>query len=205
VFPGLATGQNPLKDVKVVGKPGAQVILFDQEYPVALQAGPQETSSDLTIIETTQALALARIQQIKELFRNKEWERCGIPIVWREDGVSDPDDGWYSLANVDVNDDFIFSGYSEPRIDVELRAVQKPGVGVYVDAKAVPNDANLAGTTLAAYPAGLTGVYPAATFTFAGANGTVSVVENPISNMRATLSSLVAIASQGRCKVKDEV
>lgn len=125
-------------------------------------------------------------------------------MQWREDSVTDQEDGWYTLKAVDLSDEFIYSGYAEPTIQVEQRAVQRASIGVYVDSKAVPNDANLGGVGLAALPAGFTPQYPAATWTLVGANGNIPVFENSISVLRATLATPNNTMTQGRCALTDE-
>ncbi|SRR5258708_6642075 len=204
IFPGLTTGHNPIKTIKVASTTGKQVVLFDQEYVFGLQSSPVQIDADTVIYETSPVNALARLTQMIELAQNAEWQRCGLFIQWREDGTVDPEDGWYIIRPTEISEDFLFSSYAEPKISVELRARQRQSIGVYVDSKVVPNDANLAGVGLAAIPMGFVTQYPAATWTFAGANGNISVIENPISVLRATLSVPNNTMTIGRCAVTDE-
>lgn len=207
-LPGMTTGYSPVKPIKVSSATGKQVVLFDAEYPYGLQSDVMGLSVDTVFMEASQSLILARIHQLEELAQNQAWSgRPGIYIQWREDGVVDGEDGFYVLKGVDVSEEYVFSGYGEPKIDVDLRRRYSPAFGVFVDSKAVPNDANLNGTTLAAFPQGLASVtFPAPTFTLAAADGsTINVVENPPIVMRAQLLSGPTLMTAGRCAVMDSI
>jgi hypothetical protein len=204
VLPGLTTGFNPVKKIMVSSTTGKQVVLFDAEYAYALQSSPVQVDADTVVYEASPANALARLQQMIELAQNAEWQRAGFFVQWREDGTVDPEDGWYIIRPTTFSEEFIFSAYAEPTISVELRARQRLSIGVYVDSKLVPNDANAAGVGLAALPMGFVTQYPAATWTLVGVNGNISVIENPISVLRATLSIPNNTMTIGRCAVTDE-
>jgi hypothetical protein len=204
VLPGLSTGFNPIKAIKVTSTTGKQTVLFDAEYTYPLQAQPVTVDAPSVIYETSAANAIARLTQILELAQNAEWQRCGLYVQWREDGAADQEDGWYVYKAQDISEELLFSAYAEPTISLELRARVKSSIGVYVDSKALPNDANLAGVGLAALPMGFVTQYPAATWTLVGANGNISVVENPTSILRATLSLPINTMTMGRCIVTDE-
>ena len=93
VLNGLATGFSPVKAIKVSSNSGKQTVLFDQEYPYALQSSPVEVDADTVIYESSPANAILRLTQMIELAQNAEWQRCGFFIQWREDGVSIPRTG----------------------------------------------------------------------------------------------------------------
>ena len=206
-LPGLGSGHSPVKKISVTSTSGAtttQVVLFDQEYGYSLQPGPVDIDADTSIYEASPANALARLTQIIELSQNSEWQRCGVFIQWREDGTTDPEDGWYIIRPQSFSEEFLFSSYAEPTISVELRARQRTAVGVYTDAKALPNDANLSGVGLAALPMGMSSTFPVTNWTFPGLNGNIFVWENPTSVMRAGLNTPTTVMTQGRCMVTDE-
>lgn len=204
VLPGLTTGFNPVKAVKVSTTTGKQVVLFDQEYSYPLQAQPVEVDANTVVYEASPVNALARLTQMIELAQNAEWQRCGFFVQWREDGTVDPEDGWYTIRPLEISEEFLFSSYAEATISVELRARQRQSIGIYVDSKAVPNDFNATAVGLAAIPMGFTAQYPVATWTFIGANGNISMIENPISVLRATLTVPNNTMTIGRCAVTDE-
>src|SRR5258708_39740047 len=87
IFPGLTTGHNPIKTIKVASTTGKQVVLFDQEYVFGLQSSPVQIDADTVIYETSTVNALARLTQMIELAQNAERQRCGLFIQWREDGT----------------------------------------------------------------------------------------------------------------------
>ncbi|HEV2036944.1 MAG TPA: hypothetical protein VGU71_22560 [Candidatus Dormibacteraeota bacterium] len=203
-LPTLTTGHNPVKAIRVASTTGKQVVLFDQEYPYPLQPGPVGIDAETVVYEASPAAALMRLTQILELSQNAEWQRCGMFTQWREDGIQDPEDGWYIFRSNDLSEDLLFSSYAEPKIQVELRARQRSSIGVYVDSKAVPNDANLSGVGLAALPMGFTAQYPVTTWTLPGANGNILAIENPIAVLRATLTTPITTMTQGRCRVSDQ-
>jgi hypothetical protein len=204
LLPGLSSGFNPVKAIKVTSTTGKQTVLFDQEYTYPLQSQPVTVDAPSVVYESTPQNAAARMTQILELAQNAEWQRCGLYVQWREDGAADQEDGWYVYKTQDFAEDLLFSSYAEPTISLELRARVKSSVGVFVDSKALPNDANLGGVGLAALPAGFITQYPAATWTFVGANGNISVIENPTSVVRATLSLPINTMTMARCIVTDE-
>jgi hypothetical protein len=207
-YVGGVQGHSPIKPIKVSMGSALQTVLFDNTYPYALQSNAPETVIDTVIYASTQAAALALVHQIEEMAQNAEWQRCGLFIQWREDGVSDGEDGWYIIKSAEISEDIIFSAYAEPKIDVELRLRQNQNMGVYVDAKAVPNDYNLSGVALAAYPQGIGAtIYPASTWTYTGKDGaSILVVESAPQILKAqgtTFAGANSIMTSGRCSCFD--
>jgi hypothetical protein len=205
---GFTTGHNPVKPIKVATTEGKSAVLFDSTYPYALQSDVPATQFDTVIYQNTPAQALATLHQIEELTQNAEWQRCGVYIQWREDGVQDGEDGWYIIKSAEISEDYIFSGYAEPKIEVELRARKAQTIGTFVDSKAVPNDYNLSGVGLAAFPQGLgVTIFPTATWTYSGFDGSqISVVENPPQIMKGNLQTPVgsgSVSANGRCACFD--
>ena len=162
VLNGLSVGHNPVKTINVTTTTGKQVVLFDQEYGYAMQPGPVDIDAPTVIYEASPSDALTRLTQMIELSQNSEWQRCGVFITWREDGVNDPEDGWYIIRPQQFSEEFLFSAYAEPTISVELRTRRRNSVGIFTDSKALPNDFNLPGVGLAAVPMGMSAQFPAA-------------------------------------------
>ena len=88
-LPGLSTGFNPVKAIKVTSTTGKQTVLFDQEYSYPLQSSPVAVDAPSVVYETSPANAIARLTQILELAQNAEWQRCGLYVQWREDGAAE--------------------------------------------------------------------------------------------------------------------
>lgn len=203
--PWGSQGHSPVKPIKVTMQDGKQTVLLDNTYPYALQPDVVDITVDTVLYTNSQSTLLSLIHQIEELGQNAEWQRAGLFIQWREDGVSDGEDGWYVVKSVDISEDFVFSAYAEPKIDVELRVRQQSNIGIYVDAKAVPNDYNLSGTTMAVYPPGMnTTIYPLSGYSNNGKDASVlQVVENAPSVMKAQLLTPLSVMNSGRCSVFD--
>jgi hypothetical protein len=203
------SGYDPVKSLKITsttsstqGGGAGQVVLFDATYPYSLQADSKQHNLQHVILEATQTLALVRMHQFEELFMNSEWQRAGVFLTFREDGTLDGEDGWYTLDSLDVDESMIFSAYAEPKLDVSCRRHQQETIGVYVDAKAVPNDLSLSGTTLAVQPGGTTQGYPLNTWSFAASDGsTILANENPPTTMQMPFTSPTNCMTQQRCTV----
>jgi hypothetical protein len=204
-YPTKTFGHDPVKALRVAMDIGEAKVLFDTTTPAALQQGVFEQNLDTIIYTSTQASVLQQMHQLEELGQNPDWQRSGMFVQMREDGTLDGEDGWYAIKAVDVSEDFIFSSYAEPKIDIVLRARRKPEYGVFVDAKAVVNGAGLTGTTMAAFPQGVgSGYYPQATYSLAGADGsTINIVEAPPTALRCPFVDPVAQQTLGRCGVFD--
>lgn len=203
--PYNSIGHSPVKPIKVSMTEGKQAVLFDNSYPYALQSDVVNITVDTVLYTSAQTTLLSLIHQVEELAQNAEWQRAGLFIQWREDAINDGEDGWYVIKSAEIGEDLVFSGYAEPKIDVELRKRQQANVGVFVDAKAVPNDFNLSGVALGAYVQGVGGtIYPTATFTYTAKDGTViSVVENAPQILKANLTTPNTTMIAGRCSVFD--
>lgn len=198
-------GHSPIKNTKISTNLGHEQLLFDSTYPLPISSDVPEQDFTTMVWETSQALAIARLMQIKELHQNQEWQRCGLFIIWREDGVNDPEDGWYVIRDTDIHEDLLVAGYSAPQISVELRDRLGVSIGAFVDQKAQPNDANLGGTTLACLPMGFSNPYPQPlSFALQSSDGALTVFENTTSVIRAAFVSPVNTMTLGRCKAFDQ-
>lgn len=211
VLPFSGVGHNPIKPIKVTlngqaVQQGHQGYLFEDTYPLAVQKDVQTIQTTTAAFSSTVAGALALIHQIEELASNAEWQRCGLYIQWRDDGVLDGEDGWYTFADCEISESLIFSGYSEPKISLDLRQRYIPYLGSFVDTKAQPNYWNLSGTTLAAYPGGLdtSNLNPKSTYSYSASDGsTIFVVEGPPAQIQAPLTAPLQTMSMARCAVYD--
>ncbi len=183
-----------------------QGYLFDRTYPLAVQSDVQSVDTTTAAFASTTAGILALIHQIEELAANAEWQRCGMFIQWRDDGVPDGEDGWYFFNDVEISESLIFSGYAEPKINLALRQRLIPYLGSFVDAKAQANYWNFSGTTLAAYPGGLdtSNLNPKSTWSYSASDGsTIFVVEGPPAQIQAPLQTPLQTMSMARCAMYD--
>lgn len=210
-LPFSGAGHNPIKPIRVVMNGSSvsqayQGYLFDNTYPLAVQKDIQNIEATTAAFSSTVNGALALIHQIEELASNAEWQRCGMYIQWRDDGVQDGEDGWYTFNQVDISEDTIFSGYSEPKISVDLRQRFIPYLGSFIDSKAQPNFKGLSGTTLGAYPGGLdtSNLNPKSTWSYSASDGsTIFVVEGPPNQIQAPLTAPLQTMTMARCAVYD--
>lgn len=195
---------NPLKPLRIRTAHQRQTVVFSKSRPIPMQHEPLEYTLDFPVLGTSASNSRAVIQQLLELGQNAEWQRAGIYLTCREDGVLDANDGWYTLQGVDVPELSQAAGWANAQLDVLLRARRALDIGSYVDAKAVPNDYGLVGTPMAAYPQGLAAGFPAATWSLAASDGsTISIVENPTTVLRAALTDPNSTMTLGRCAVID--
>lgn len=198
--------QNPLKPLRVTNRAQSDVVAFDQEYKHLTEGGAITYTVETVGLAGSPNASRAVLAQLIELGQNTRWSRCGIYVVCREDGVSDAQDGWYWLEGVDAAEVTRDLGWANVKIDLTLRRRRRTEIASYVDQKTVPNDLNLGGTALAAYPQGLgSGVWPPSTWTFVAADGSsILAVEAPTTVLRAPLADPVATMTSGRCAAYDE-
>lgn len=207
IMKGATVGHQPIKTLKSSASHNTQPIVFDSAYPFAVMGDVIEFSVPTMFFESSQALVLQRMHQLEELQQNAEWQRCGVYIQWREDGINDGEDGWYLLKSVDMSEDIVFSGYTEPVIDVMLRARFANKIGMYVDAKTVASDISGGAVPIAFISGDFTAgnIYPATTYSFPASDGsTIYGIENPSSKISGQCTAPANLMSRGRCAVWDD-
>jgi len=198
---------SPLKPLRARTNSIKQTTHLDSTYPHATTGDVFAFSVDCVVFQQDAPTNRVVIQQLLELGQNAEWQRCGVFLTCREDGPDDKNDAWVTLDGVEMPEMSRDLGWSYGRIDVSVRIRQQSSIGVFADQKLQPNDAGLGGLSLVAFPQGVSAqTFPAATWSFAASDGsTISVVESPVSNLRAALVSPTNTMTSGRVSLMDEV
>ncbi len=203
----LSWGQSPHKTMQARAPGGRNRLLFDTTRPHAVAAEAYVITIDVPLLERSPQYTRALLTQLIELSINPKWQQCGIYCTFREDGVTDPSDGWYLLENNEIPELTHNLEWADANMQLIRRYSRLPSLGIWYDSKLMPDEIiHGGGTTLVAYPAGmdLANCYPPPTYTLAGQNGNIGLLENPNFVPRAPFLSPTDMMTKARCAVTDE-